>query len=297
MAQTTALLAIIERHSAQGAAIASVSDLFMSNKNNYEYVVQVGQASTAIGTFIDFGVVSSISKPLARSIPMFGIATNAYAATVSFLKVVIDVKAEGRIIPNDVVSIAGNLAGIGLSAMALAASGPASLLLISVAASINGIISSDLVASIAKDVVYPMWHNFFKDNPSAEYPDLSLDPSGNLSSDQVIQEVFGGNVSGLGFEGNPPYSSSALQIDVPTLLLDSGSYINGLDGGSENQGWTDDVPPPFTDYGDVPVFYESMSSGHLLDAGRAAHLPGAYIWVGDPVVSCRTVDRYLENCY
>lgn len=215
MANYSFVVGVLEKADSATSTVSgliSVAETFSSDKNGYDFVVQTAQASTFSATVVGF------SKVLSRSIPVFSIATNSYAATVTLFKIVLDVK-RGDVRVGDVTSIVGNIAGIGLTIAVVASSLPASLafLGLSVVANSTSVINSSILSGVGRYLT-GVWMSYFKDNPSADYSLFSADPGGGLSLDED-----------LGFD----YWGKSLAIKVD----DEGScFLSGIDMGVADSG-------------------------------------------------------------
>lgn len=230
MPNITVLFGVVEKHTSAASSAITVFDTLDSDKAKYDFAVQFGQASTAIASVVEF------SKPLARSVPLFSIATNSYAASLTLFKVILDVQKDKDVNMEDITSIIGNVAGIGLTIAVLASSAPAvaaTFAGLSILSSAASVMNSKTAQGIGSYIVN-IWKTYFKDNQSANYYSMTPDPNGTLSSSDDLAYDFNNRslAIGIGKDGETKMDS------IPVSLLDSGSYISsgGAFGGAGSSG-------------------------------------------------------------
>lgn len=230
MPNITVLFGVVEKHTSAASSAITVFDTLDSDKEKYDFAVQFGQASTAIASVVEF------SKPLARSVPLFSIATNSYAASLTLFKVILDVQKDKDVNMEDITSIIGNVAGIGLTIAVLASSAPAvaaTFAGLSILSSAASVMNSKTAQGIGSYIVN-IWKTYFKDNQSANYYSMTPNPNGTLSSSDDLAYDFNNRslAIGIGEDGETKMDS------IPVSLLDSGSYISngGAFGGAGSGG-------------------------------------------------------------
>lgn len=188
---------------AHGNNANTILDAYNSDPKGFYLINQNGQIVAS---------VVSIIKATGGFVPFLNITTNAFAGTLTFLKITIDVKEGREISRGDAVSLAGNVVGVlaALTVLSTAPSVAAAALSASIVASAAGIIYSGPVQqllqstgqAIYSSIVRPIWNRYFEHSPSAHYPELWIAPNRSLASPEEIKKSHHGKVLAIKINGN-----------------------------------------------------------------------------------------------
>lgn len=216
MSRISMIVSVLESTDKQAARFSAVTTLtsqFASDKEGFQLAQEIGGTTTVIGTVVE------MIPALRDSVPVFAIPTNAYAGTITFLKIVADIKGDRKVQAGDIISLVGNAVGVAIPIAVLAgATAPVMIGLYAASTIISTIglfdfASSDFMARARDKFLDKLWNNNFRDNPSATYSDYYVAPDMTLASSEEIKSTYGNKV--LACEWNP----KSKLFECPTIVL------------------------------------------------------------------------------
>ncbi|UTL92226.1 hypothetical protein [Pseudomonas fluorescens] len=232
------IVAVIDKAAkpiSQTGAAAAIHDQFTTDKTGFSLVVQTAQTTTAIAS-----VVSITHFPIG-AVPFINIVTNTLAGTVTFLKIAADFKEGVEIKGGDVISLAGNVAGI-VASFAILAGAPfiaGGATVFGISATVYSIVSSDL-AQAAYDKMAPLFTSLLSQGDLTGFIAPRIAPDFTLASPDQILSIHQGMITTVNW--NP--DSSEISLGTEPLSFRDSSQAHTDPTGSETFNSTQ--PPPLT---------------------------------------------------
>ncbi|MFT4243165.1 MAG: hypothetical protein QM569_12865 [Acidovorax sp.] len=201
MASTTIIAGILET-SATGASAQSIIDAYNQNPTGFNLIVTHSQTGQLAGTVV--GQIIGITRQTAGPLGLLNVATNTFAGTLTFLKIVVDINADRPIQREDVLSLVGSVAGVVGTFAIMAAGGvsvgPLALTMgaIGLATALGAVNWEYIYKNVWDNAVKPIWEKYYQDQPSASYPTAIIAPDLSLRTLYEIHSNYGGYTISVG---------------------------------------------------------------------------------------------------
>ena len=254
MKKVDLIVGVVEANerAADVSMVTSIVDQYNSNSTGYKLVVESAQTSAASSNIVSIAASVSgaqsvqrvmpsvnlvgLGRWLGASVPFFGITTNSYAGSVTFLKITADVFDDDpntRVQIGDVFSLISNVSGVVLSVAVLGASpGVVAVLAgISFVATAGSILSSDSIRSVYEKLVKPVWDRYAKENPSSNFSESVLAPDLTIVSPEELFSSYGGMTPKLVID------SDGGDVSISSIKLGYDNFYGGLPYGGYASPW------------------------------------------------------------
>jgi len=219
----------------QTGGAAAIHDQFNTDKSGFSLVVQTAQTTTAIASVI------SVTYFSIGAVPFINIVTNTLSGTVTFLKVAADLKEGAEINSGDIISLAGNVAGI-VASFAILAGAPliaGGATVVGVTATLYSTFNSDL-AKPAYDKMAPLFTSLLRQNDLTGFAAPRIAPDFTLASPDQILSAHHGMITTVNW--NP--DSSDISLGTEPLSFPDSNQVHTAPTGSETLNSTQ--PPPLS---------------------------------------------------
>jgi S1-C subfamily serine protease len=167
MAQSEIIVGVVEKTAGSGSAVDTMIQSSNSGVSNYELVNNSGQVvASVLGLF-------KILAPI-------GIQTNVLAGTMTFLKIVVDLKDGKPLNVGDTLNLIGNVAGIVATVTVLAGTSPVVGAVaggVAIAAALTGVVTAD---NGLKDWTLNQIRDLWPQAPVLAFPDKYVDTNDQL---------------------------------------------------------------------------------------------------------------------
>jgi len=249
-----------DKHVGYASAGTSLIDQYNTDKKGFELVNQSTQSGAAA-----VATVTSIVQLTKGFVPFLNVQTNAVAGTVVFLKITADYK-RGQFNAGDVVSLVGNVAGVaaGFTFLVAGATAASGFVAVAVVASLAGIVTSEAMKNLLNSTVLPVWNNYFKDKPSATYPDYWVAPDLKLVPLSEIIARYGKKIAVNHWDPRTQTVKLSSAVGVSTVPSGAGQGGGGrFGGGVVFPPSTNPTPRPLDE---IEIFIESINGKPVQDS-------------------------------
>jgi len=270
MPNITILTGIIETGTT-GASAQSLIHAYESNPGGFDLVVINSQTGVLAGSVV--GHVVSITKQTVGAIGFLNVVTNTFSGAVTLLKIAVDFKKGHNIRPGDILALTSNIVGVigtfAIMATGGAAMGPVALTMAAMGAAT--ILSDMNLGRIYDDIwrkfIKPIWENYYKDQPSANYQKSWIAPDFSMRTLREILHSYRGEVLALGVDFNSE-STIVMPSVIPQSIIDAGGIPAG--GGAiiqlPSDWFEDDLPYGSIEIGDLTIDETDTYHCYLSDA-------------------------------